>query len=381
MTGASGSKRPKEILRVLYQYRDPFMYGCILFVECGPDGRPAKPEVHSAPFIISVSLGPNDIVEPGTVDYLLRDIRRLLRSVDDQIAEADAALSGQAPTQVDQGERAFLRQVPVDQSARRAYFEFTRSLAGTLILISTQARNLFQLLPRLDRKIGLFDNHGSRTGAIALTKLFTHFVHNQYLFLDGEHVSDLFPAKPRPGAPISRTFMGYRFNWVEYVESIKTAVGEVKLKDLTGLLRGRLKRLSVKSRYSDIVFLAQNLSSFSRLFTAMPADMKRYSSMLNLLFAEEARARLNSLKRTPGVRGRVHLTVAYNAPSIRIHEDLSERKFKVGVRCKWWLHESNGHLVYEDKDFRDLTIEVAYEQLFDRVNQVFGDDALLNFGS
>ena len=49
------------------------------------------------------------------------------------------------------------------------------------------------------------------------------------------------------------------------------------------------------------------------------------------------------------------------------------------MRCKWSLRDSNGHLVYEDKDFRDLAIEVGYEQLFDRVNQVFGDDALLDF--
>ena len=181
----------------------------------------------------------------GSVDYLIRDIRRLLRSVYAQIDQNNAALSHLAPTHVAQGERAVLHHLPDGNQERRTYFEFTRRVAGTLILISTQARNLFQLFPRLDREIDLFDHNGNRTGGIALTSLFSHFVHNQYLFLNGEYVSDLFPANPRPGAPISRTFMGYRFNWIEYVQSIESAIRDVKLKDLTGLLRGRLKRLDL----------------------------------------------------------------------------------------------------------------------------------------
>ena len=370
---------PKEILGVLYNRRGSFLYGCILFFKYRPGGQPVKPHEQSAVFTVAETLGPDEVVVHGSVDYLLLDIRRLLRSVHEQIDENNAALSHLAPTQGAQGERAVLHQVPDGDQERRTYFEFTRRLAGTLILISTQARNLFQLFPRLDREIGLFDHNGSQTGGISLVNLFNHFVHNQYLFLDGEHVSDLFPANPRPGAPISRTFMGYRFNWIEYVQSIESAMREVKLRDLTGLLRGRLKKLSLASRYSDIVFLVQNLYSFSRLFATMPAGGQRYGSMLDLLLAEQSKAHLDSLKRTHGVGDRVSLTVAYKAPSIAIHEDLSEKKFRVRLRCKWWLHDSNGRPIYEDEDFSDLAIEVGYEQLLDRVNQVFGDDPLLDF--
>ena len=303
----------------------------------------------------------------------------MLRSVDDQIDENNSNLSHRPSSHVTRGEKALLLDLPDGHQERRTYFEFRRRLAGTLILMSNQARNLFQLFPRLDCKIDLFDRGGSRTGAIALQNLFTHFVHNQYLYLDGEHVSDLFPANPRPRAPISRTFMGYRFNWIEYVQSIESAIRDVKLKDFTGLLRGRLKRLSLNSPYSDIVFLVQNLYSFSRLFEAMPAGVERYGYMLNLLFAEESKARLDSLTRKSGMGSRLELAVAYNTPRIRIHEDLSERKFKVDVRCKWMIHDSKGRPVYEDEDFRDLAVEVDYEQLLDSVDQVFGDDPLLDF--
>ena len=376
MGRASKRKEPREILGVLYNRSDSILYGCILFFKYRPGEQPSKPYDRSAAFTVAETLGPDEVVVHGSVDYLIRDIRRLLRSVYAQIDQNNAALSHLAPTHVAQGERAILHHLPDGDQERRTYFEFTRRVAGTLILISTQARNLFQLFPRLDREIDLFDHNGNRTGGIALTSLFSHFVHNQYLFLNGEYVSDLFPANPRPGAPISRTFMGYRFNWIEYVQSIESAIRDGKLKDLTGLLRGRLKRLSLKSPYSDIVFLVQNLYSFSRLFAAMPAGGQRYGSMLDLLLAEQSKAHLDSLKRKPGVGNRVDLTVAYNAPRIAIHEDLSERKFKVRVRCKWWLHDSNGRPFYEDEDFRDLAVEVGYEQLLDRVNQGFGGDPL-----
>lgn len=379
MGKATTDEEPREALGIFYEERDPLLYGHIGFYKYRPGGPPAKPYDQSAPFIIAETLGPGDHIVHGSVDYLIRDIRRLLRSVDEHTAEANAALSGRPPAQPEQGQRAVLLPVPDSHQARRVYFEYTRRLAGTLILISTQARNLFQLLPRLDREIGLFDNHGNRTGGIALTKLFTHFVHNQYLFLDGEHVSDLFPANPRPGAPISRTFMGYRFNWIEYIRSIEAAVGEVKLTDLTGLLRGRLKHLSLESPYSEIVFLVQNLYSFSRLFQAMPKSGNRYGAMVELLLAEETKARLDSLSRTEGIGNRVHHTVASRAPKLRIHEELSKKKFKVTVPCKWTIHDGQGRPVYKDEDFRDLAVELGYETLLDRFDSVFGDDLLLDF--
>ena len=111
----------------------------------------------------------------------------------------------------------------------------------------------------------------------------------------------------------------------------------------------------------------------------MSAGVQRYGSMLGLLLAEQSKAHLDDLKRKPGIGNRVDLNVVYNPPLIGIHEDLSERKFKVRVRCTWWLHDSNARLIYEDEDFRNLAVELGYEQPPDRVNQVFSDDPLLDF--
>ena len=174
--------------------------------------------------------------------------------------------------------------------------------------------------------------------------------------------------------------MRYRFNWVEYVEAIDLAIQGAKLKDVIGLLRSRLKNLSLQSPYSDIVFLIQNLESFSDLLGAKVAD-ERYQPVLSLLFDDEVKALLDALKPEPNDGDVVRLTFRFNfnTPSVKIHERLSEKKFKVHARCRWTLLGSNGQLLHEDHDVRQLTKEVGYEQLLDHVARAFGNDPLLGF--
>ena len=369
----------EDVLGVFYHQRGSLLFGAIAFAKHKPGSSESVPAYKtSAPFVVSETIAPGEVVVHGSVNYLIQDIQRSISEVYAKVNELNAAMSHVPQTGAGQGKRGRVVPVPESLPERRRYFEFRRGLAGALILLSTQARNLFDLFSRLDRRIPLYDSGGNRTGDVKLSNLFVHFVHNQYLFIDGEHVSDLFPAHPRPGAPISRTFMGYRFNWVEYVEAINLAVQGVKLKDVTGLLRGRLKKLSLESPYSDIVFLIQNLESFSRLFGTKVAD-ERYGFMMRLLFDNEVKARLDALKPEPKDGDEVRLSTTFDTPGIKIHERLSERKFKVYVRCKWTFHDSNGQLIHEDSDFRTLTKDVGCEQLLDHVAHAFGDDPLLGF--
>ncbi|MCY4598111.1 MAG: hypothetical protein OXC19_25345 [Bryobacterales bacterium] len=236
--------RPKatdeDVLGVFYRQQGSLVLGAIAFNKGRPGSSGPVPACKtSAPFVVSETLGPDEVVVHGSVSYLVQDIQRLIQEIDAKVNELDAAMSHVPQTGADQGKRGRVVPVPESLPKRRRYFEFRRGLAGALILLSTQARNLSDLFPRLDRRIPLYDSGGNRTGDIKLSNLFVHFVHNQYLFIDGEHVSDLFPAHPRPGAPISRAFMGYRFNWVEYVEAIKLAIQGVKLKDQTSAHRAR----------------------------------------------------------------------------------------------------------------------------------------------
>ena len=366
----------EDVLGVFYNQRGPLLFGAIAFAKHRSGSSESVPAYEtSAPFVVSETLAPGEVVVHGSVSYLIRDIQRSIAEIYAKLNELDAAMSHVSQEAAVQGKAGRVVPVPESLPERRRYFEFRRGLAGELILLSTQARNLFDLFPRLDCRIPLYDSGGNRIGDIELSNLFVHFVHNQYLFLDGEHVSDLFPANPRPRAPISRTFMGYRFNWVEYVEAIKNAAQGVKVKDVIGLLRRRLNNLSLRSPYSDIVFLIQNLESFSMLLGEKLAD-ERYQPVWSLLFEDETKA---LLKPKPKDGDAVRATITFDTPHVKIHERLSKKKFKVHVRCRWTLHGSNGQLLREDRDFRALTKEVGYDQLLAHVASAFGDDGLLGF--
>ena len=368
-------RKEQEILGVFYNRQGTLLYGVIQFFRPTPGEPSTEPYDQSSPFVIADIIGEDTIVH-GSVHNLVRDLGGLLKEVDERLDGLRAEFRHLAPARVTQGERVdVLYAIPDDAPERRTYLEFTRRLARLLILISSQARNLVELFPRLNREIPLYDTNGTETDAIRLVDLFNHFVHNQYLYIDGEHVRDLFPAQPRPRAPIQRTFMGYRLNWITYLETIGSAVHEVKLQDLTGLLRGRLKKLSLKSPYNEIVFLVQNLYSFSSLFGSKVSD-GRYRSMLSLLFNEQALEYCSGLP-TSDDGGQVKMVVSFNAPHIGIHEDLSEKKFKVHVKCRWEVHGKDGRQLHDEH--KRLTIEIGYERLLDHVNGTFGSDALLDF--
>ena len=257
------------------------------------------------------------------------------------------------------------------------FFEYVREVTNTLLLISSQTRNLFQLYPRFnDCCISQFDYEGNKAGNIRLKELFDYFVHNRYLFVDGEYVADIFSDKFSPKSSISETFMGYKIAWREYIDAIRKVTDDVRMKDLTRLLRGRLKDLSSASSHKDIVFLVQNLKSFSNLL-AMKVPDERYRFMLNLLFDEKANQSLANIANIEERKRSITQVVTFTAPHINIHEELSEKKFSIQVRCKLALRGNNEQLIKEEA-LDNHSIDMGYSQFLNRVDSVFGDDSLVS---
>ena len=370
---------PKEVLGVFYNRQDSFLWGCIAFFQ-PVHGIKSVPSYHqSSPFILGEYLGPEELIVFGSVSRSLEDTQGLLDSIDRLVADLDAKLATEE-TKASAMQREYGRVTAVPNGYRdsRAYREYKQNLASTLILLAVQARNLFQLIPRLGRKcrIKLSDRDGGDLGSVAIRDLFDQFIHNRYFVLDGEHVLDLFPDKPRPNAPISRKFMGYRFNWVEYIEAIKSAIRDVKIRDLTGLLRGSLERLTLKTNYGDIVSLIQNLLSFEQLFSQRISD-GRYEHILSLWFDAEIKTMLEAIN--PSHTPTVNVMILFRSPTITINPILSEKTFKVHVDCRLLMHDLAGRMLRGDTEFRKLEINIPYGKLLDLVSRHFGEDPLLRF--
>ena len=371
------TKSQREVMSLIYTRSGPILYGCIRFF--GSTGSDSGLTLHrqSSPFVISQNIGNNDVVVYGSLYDLLGEIQRLCDDLDSEhksfrktLHEAGVATS-QAPSE--SGKKVIV-SIPDSDVANSLYFEYIREITNVLILLSTQTRNLFDILPRFNKtRIPKFDYEGNNSGTIQLREAFDHLVHNRYLFVDGEHIVDIFSNKFTSKSSISKSFMGYKISWREFVSAIRDVTEQVSVKDATGLLRGRLRRLSSKSPHNDIVFLVQNLESFSQLLAKKIPD-KRYSTMLDLLFSNKSVDYILNLGKGEKV---VEETVTFTAPHVKILDELSAKKFNIRVRCKVEMRHDGKYLIQE-KDLTEHSIDVGYVDLFDRVNASLGQDALMS---
>ncbi len=366
----------RDVISLIYTRRGSRLYGCIQFFRPERKQQHVEPFRQSAPFVISQSIGHEETVVYGSIHELIREIRRLLNDVSEcnETFKSTLRYGGVNTDERRDSSGRIVVTIPEGEKGDRLFYEYVREVTNILLLLSTQTRNLFQLYPRFNNRcISRFDYEGNKVGIIPLKELFDYLVHNRYLFVDGEHVVDLFSDKFSPKSSISQTFMGYKIRWREYLDAIRSVTDDVKMKDLTGLLRGRLEKLSSSSSHKDIVFLVQNLESFSNVL-AMKIPDDRYKFMLSLMFDERANQNLPDI----GEKNEsVEQIVTFTAPHIKIHEKLSEKKFAIRVRCKFTLRDNQEHPV-KAEELDDHSIDVGYEKFFDLVNSVFGDDTLMN---
>ena len=366
----------REMMSVIYTQSGPTLYGCIRFFGSKKANDPLTLQRQSSPFVISQQIGNNDVVVYGSVYDLVRELLRLCDDLDSRNKNfrkklQEAGVDTNETSSVS-GNNIFV-SLPDSEAANALYYEYIREVTNILILLSTQTRNLFDILPRFNKTaMSKFDYEGNKSGSIQLREIFDHLVHNRYLFVDGEYVADFFSTKFASKSSISKFFMGYKISWREYVSTIRDVINQVSVKDVTGILRGVLKRLTSRSPQNDIVFLVQNLESFSRILAKKIPD-KRYTSMLDLLFSNTGADYIGELGK--GTKT-ITETVTFTAPHVKVLDELSQKKFNIRVKCKMETQHDGKYLVQE-KDLKEHSIDVGYVELFDQVNSCFGQDTLV----
>ena len=240
-------------------------------------------------------------------------------------------------------------------------FEYDRQVMDFTVLLATYARNLFDVVRRLDSKTMPKLNHRNDPyGEIRLRELFDTLIHNRYYFFDGSRIRDVFTADPRAKRSLTGRFMGYGFDLEAFGEAIWDIVHEIRLKDLTQLIRQRFRHLTIDSKPQDVVVLVQNVESLSNLLMTK-TWAKDYDFMRNALFDSAGLDRSDS-------------AMKFQSPSIRIAPDLSQKKFDVHFRYGW----ASGAVVPDEGTIRRHHMNVGYINFLTRINAAFGDKRLLS---
>ena len=350
---------PREAIVLLYQQTETTVghdvYVCIQCFREQPGQGPVGPYRQSSPYVLSRQHGSHRVI-PGSVCESLKNLSRQLEQLKASVGECVARIEGATADQ--RGEE---------------YYEYDRHLTNSLVLISCLARNIFHTFPRLSEQysVQMFDYGGKATDEVRVKELLDLFVHNRYMNLQNEYITDLVSAKLPDGTLIAEGFMGHKFKVENFLSQVVEAIESVTIKDLTTRLRGGVKSLNLDTPYQEIVFLVQNITSFSDLLEAtIPSGS--YDFMLNILFpaAEIPASVLAAAK-----RGEIQYRVRFRNPHVAVGNRVDEKKVKISVEADV-DYSVEGRVVHRESGKRDK--ELDYGDFFGQVVQAVGEERLLD---
>ncbi|MCY3698343.1 MAG: hypothetical protein OXH46_01720 [Gemmatimonadetes bacterium] len=357
-------------LLLYYHATPPLLYGHIRLLASNSASH------LSAPLVISQTFGPNETTVYGSVYNLLSklahlfdDVRQLGSDMEEKLTHNDIAVD----TYTDADNRT-VRQLPNDDLSAEIFRQYTASVEKNLLLIGVYSRTLFEIFPKLgQKKIPVYDYEKAMAGKVSLRDMSNLFLHHKYFFLDGEFITDISTDR----RSLSRSFMGRRVRWREYVAAVTATVNAVTIRGLTKKLASIVASLSIRTRRENIIFLVQNMESLTSIMSEKIGD-PRYRDMLSLLFDEQ----VEEIHREGLVEGRIPRkgtvrvteTVEFQRPHFQIHEVLAERSVQVSVRMRVLVEG----VPVGGPELEERRIKVGYREFFRQIDETFGEDKLLN---
>lgn len=351
---------------LLYRKIDSSLFGYIAFykIEHSAQGTETTLIRESKPFVIGhYSTKENKIEVYGSVVFLLEEIRRIVA----KFIKGNNAWHA---------ERLNLTS---ETKIRELDYEYDQKVMDFVILVSTHARNLFDLMGRFnDRSIPRLNYNNSPDGVVTLRELFDTLIHNRYYYFDGGHIKDLFSEDfKKKNSALSGRFMGYGFDLFDFVTGISQVIEEVRVKHLTQILWGKFRDFTAESKPQDIVFLVQNMHALSELLKAK-IPLKGYEFMTRLIFddLDEPVEGATSVMLPDGTTLETRKLVM-ESPQIRIARELNKKELEIYVRRAIGGHDQS----LGREDLNDHKVNIGFEDFFREVNKVFGDDRVLSGGS
>ena len=317
----------------------------------------------SKPFVIGHPTGTGDRLEIlGSVEFMLRQIRRLISEFDD----------------ANQSWHANLKQSTDAHEIRKVQLKYAQEAMDFVVLVSTHTRNLLDLFTRFGSKsISRLDYNNSPDGVVTLRELLDTLIHHRYYYFDGDRIRDLFSSgfKKKQSA-LAGQFMGYAFHILDFTKAISAIIEDVTIKDLTQLLRGKFSALSLRSKPHEVVFLVQNLESLSELLNARIATGGD-DFMRGLIFSDPLHDETilhEAPSKVPPDATAASPQWFYQVPAhIGIARNLTNKGFDITIRRAAVRTQDDAQ--YDDLE--DHRITIGFESFFQMVNASFGDDHLI----
>ena len=335
------------------------IYACIRCYKETREGESAKLVRQSAPFVLARQYDARQVVI-GSVFETLRNIREQIRQLIESAAQRTERLNGMLP----------------DETRAAEYDRYESEIKNNIVLISCLLRNVFEIFPRLAQSVNLsmFDYEQRPAGKVKMKVLMDQVVHNRYMHLHNEYITDIFSNKPLTGTPIAENFMGYRFKFSEFLDVARRTINGVTVKDIATRLRSGMHSLNADTRHHELVFLFQNVASFSRLLEALIPIGK--DPLFKILYSD-ADVPKAVLDRAGGRE--IVQTCKFRPPRVRMGDRVDPGKKTIVVSVKGQFeYVVDGVEIHTEGADREKELE--YGEFFNHVIAAGGDESLLEMG-
>ena len=335
------------------------IYACIRCYKETREGESAQLLRQSAPFVFARQYDARQVVI-GSVFETLRNIREQIGQLIEEAAQRTERLNGTLPDEI--------RAVEYDR--------YEREIKNNIVLIACLLRNVFEIFPRLAQSVELpmFDYEQRPAERVKMKVLMDQLVHNRYMHLHNEYITDIFSNKPPTGTPMAEKFMGYRFKFSEFLDAARQTINGVTVKDVATRLRSGMSSLNVDTRHHEMVFLFQNVASFSGLLEALIPIGK--DPLFKMLYSEVDVPKA-VLDRAGGRK--IVQTCKFHAPTVRMGYRVDAGKKTIVVSVKGQFEYAvDGVGIHTESADREKELE--YGEFFQHVIAAGGDESLLEMG-
>ena len=350
MDPSGAEQRPYEPLnRILVIYRrvGAYQYGAISKM----GGNPDHLEWHS-PFLISKSNSAGEEEVYGTV-------RGTLKRIADQLAKFEAFHKRTSQRLSDVGIAVDQNHLLPSSDVANSIIEEQDALIEEVVLItSIHVRQLHEIFPSLKKfRVAVYDYEGRPAGRTSLKHVGDLMAHTRYIAIRDGRIVDLMSNKKH----LAHHQTGLQLDFMEYLRCVIELVESITVKRLATMLRGRVKKLSVSSPISDIIFLMQNLYTLGGFVIkhgtpVSPPVRTILDQLAPDLYEQELHAR--------GLPAGSAATIqaVFTNPKFQFEGNLEDKKIKTVMTV-------NG---------QTETLVTGYEQFFQDVTTAAGKNSLLS---
>ncbi len=359
-----GQVLDRERFGTLYTQRENLVYTAVLTATLGPSQLGSVPTENKVVYISSRRLGDHEVIYGSllqAIDEAVRPIFQSQRRLSElhDIIPPNVRSSVVADRRNDGGVSLTL---PPGNYADLIFHKQEEILKDALLLSGTYVRTLLEdFSGHGNVPVPVYDRDGTPVEDTTLANAFHTLAHHRYCAVSDEFVHDVFSNEMQLGP---EQLAGAKMKVPELFNAVCDFVASITVKDFVGVLRGRLKNLSIESDRSDTLFAVQNVASIAQIISerlAVSGDLPEF-----MQFLIERHSWTASKERA--LRG----AEAIGKKTVQFNLEVNRLSFKIGEK----LHAKTIEMHITINDEPEV-VEFSWDEFFGELVSAHGDEQLV----